>query len=122
MRYLRWMRGIIFDFNFGWSFQWNRTVNELIGERLPLTLTIAVLSLIVSWVIAIPIGIYSATHQYSFLDYIFTSFGFIGLATPGFLLDGHGLGDLTLLRFSPMGLYAVEYVGEPMSIAKFLTC
>ena len=121
MRYLRWMRGIIFDFNFGWSFQWNRTVNELLAERLPLTLTIAVLSLIVSWVIAIPIGIYSATHQYSFLDYIFTTFGFIGLATPGFLLAM--VMAWVMLRyfdFSPMGLYSVEYIGEPMSVDKFL--
>ena len=122
MRYFRWMGGILFDFNFGWSFQWNRTVNELIGERLPLTLTIAVLSLIVSWAIAIPIGIYSATHQYSFLDYIFTGFGFIGLATPGFLLAMvMAWVSIRYFDFSPMGLYAGQYVGEPMSIDKFLS-
>lgn len=121
IRYLRWMEGILFDFNFGWSFQWNRTVNELLAERLPLTLVISLLSLAVSWLIAIPIGIYSATHQYSFLDYLFTFFGFIGLATPGFLLAMVLAWLLiSVFGFSPLGLYPVEYAGQPMSWAKFV--
>jgi peptide/nickel transport system permease protein len=121
VRYFRWMRGILFDFNFGWSFQWNRTVNELLAERLPLTLTISLLALLVSWGIAIPIGIYSATHQYSPLDYVATFIGFIGLATPGFLL-AMVLAWLVLqyLNFSPLGLNSIEFVGEPMSMAKFI--
>ncbi|MBV7337318.1 ABC transporter permease [Chloroflexi bacterium TSY] len=120
MRYLRWMEGILVDFNFGWSFQWNRTVNELIGERLPLTLWISILALIISWVIAIPIGIYSATNQYSVLDYLFTFIGFIGLATPGFLLAMVLAWMLfRFFDFSPLGLYDIDYVDEPMSWAKF---
>jgi peptide/nickel transport system permease protein len=121
MRYIRWMRGILFDFNFGWSFQWNRTVNELLAERLPLTLTISFLSLIVSWAIAIPIGIYSATHQYSPMDYLATFVGFIGLATPGFLLAMvMAWMVFRYLGFSPLGLNSMEFIGEPMSMAKFL--
>jgi peptide/nickel transport system permease protein len=120
MRYIRWMRGILFDFNFGWSFQWNRTVNELLAERLPLTLTISLLSLIVSWAIAIPIGIYSATHQYSPMDYLATFVGFIGLATPGFLLAMvMAWMVFRYLGFSPLGLNSMEFIGEPMSMAKF---
>ena len=53
MRYLRWMKGILLDFNFGWSFQWDRPVNDLLAERLPLTLAISMLSLVVSWAIEI---------------------------------------------------------------------
>ncbi|MEM7133868.1 MAG: ABC transporter permease [Chloroflexota bacterium] len=120
-RYLRWMRGIIMRQDFGYSFQWNRSVNELLSERLPLTIAISFGSLIVSWLIAIPIGIYSATHQYSSLDYIFTTFGFIGLATPGFTLAM--ILAWALFRyfgFSSLGLYSVDFAGQPMSIAKFI--
>lgn len=121
MRYLNWMESILFDFNFGWSFQWNRTVNELLAERLPLTLTISLLSLVVSWAIAIPIGIYSATHQYSVTDYIVTFFGFIGLATPGFLLAMVlAWFVLRYFNFSPLGLTSIEFVGQPMSWAKLM--
>jgi len=121
MRYLRWMEGILVDGNFGWSFQWNRTVNELLAERLPLTLTISFLALFISWLVAIPIGIYSATHQYSPGDYVFTFFGFIGLATPGFLL-AMVMAWLVFryLDFSPLGLYDVEYMGQPMTMDKFV--
>ena len=106
-RYINWMKGILLEGNFGWSFQWNQPVNSLLAERIPLTMSISIASLIISWIIAIPIGIYSATHQYSVLDYIFTFIGFIGLATPGFLVA------LVLAwfifantGFSPLGLYS----------------
>ena len=121
-RYLRWMRGIVFDFNFGWSFQWTRPVNDLLAERLPLTLLISLLSLVVSWLIAIPIGIYSATHQYSTPDYVFTFFGFLGLAIPGFLLALVMAWILfRFFGFSSSGLYDISFVGEPMSWPKFVS-
>lgn len=121
-RYLRWMKGIVFDFNFGWSFQFTRPVNELLSERLPLTLLISLLSLIVSWLIAIPIGIYSATNQYSIADYIFTFFGFLGLATPGFLLAlVMAWFMFSYFGFSSTGLYDIEFVGQPMSWPKFVS-
>ncbi|PZE19513.1 ABC transporter permease [Paenibacillus xerothermodurans] len=86
MQYLIWMKNILLHGDLGRSFQWNLPVSEVIGERLGLTILISVLSLIFIWVVAIPIGIYSASHQYSFLDYVFTFIGFIGLAVPGFLI------------------------------------
>ena len=120
-RYINWMKGILLDGNFGWSFQWNMPVNRLLVERVPLTMSISIASLIISWLIAIPIGIYSATHQYSVLDYVFTFIGFIGLATPGFLVA------LILAwvifsstGFSPLGLNSNQFLDAPMSIAKFL--
>ena len=59
--------GIVIRGDFGWSFQWGKPVNEILAERLPITLAISIMALIFSWIIAIPIGIYSATHQYSML-------------------------------------------------------
>lgn len=120
-RYLRWMEGIVLRFNFGWSFQWGKTVNELLAERLPLTLLIAILALVISWVLAVSFGIYSATHQYSILDYIFTFFGFLGLAMPGFLLAMVLAWYIfKYTQFSPLGLNSIEYMGEPMSWDKFV--
>ena len=72
--------------NFGFSFDWQQPVKDIIGERLALTFTIAILSAIFTFAIAIPIGIYSATHQYSLGDYIVSIIGFIGLAIPNFML------------------------------------
>ncbi|CAG7597776.1 Nickel transport system permease protein NikB [Paenibacillus solanacearum] len=86
MQYFIWMKNIILHGDLGRSFQWNLPVSQVIGERLGLTMAISVLTLIFVWVVAIPIGIYSATHQYSILDYVFTFIGFIGLAVPGFLI------------------------------------
>jgi peptide/nickel transport system permease protein len=120
IRYMRWMRGILLNGDFGWSFQWNKPVNEILQERLPLTLTISLLSLLVSWSIAIPIGIYSATHQYSPLDYLATFLGFIGLATPGFLLAMLlAWAFFRFFNFSALGLYSTQYLDAPWSTAKF---
>ncbi|CAG7617593.1 ABC transporter permease [Paenibacillus allorhizosphaerae] len=86
VQYFIWIKNIILHGDLGRSFQWNLPVSQVIGERLGLTMVISVLTLIFVWVVAIPIGIYSATHQYSILDYVFTFIGFIGLAVPGFLI------------------------------------
>ena len=107
--------------DFGKSFQWNMPVSELIGERLMLTVTISILTLLFTYVVAIPIGIYSATHQYSIGDYSFTIFGFAGLATPNFLLA-------LILMFvfykyfglSAGGLFSIEYALAPWSVGKVI--
>jgi len=76
----------IFRGDFGRSFYWRRPVIEVVMERLPLTIAISLASLLVVYIIAIPIGILSAVHQYSLIDYVATFFGFLGLAMPSFLL------------------------------------
>ncbi|MDF2961990.1 MAG: transporter permease, partial [Paenibacillus sp.] len=98
----------------------NLPVSEVIGERLGLTMMISILTLIFIWVVAIPIGIYSATHQYSILDYVFTFIGFIGLAVPGFLIA------LILVYavfvntgLSVTGLFSPEFQDAPWSWDKF---
>ena len=117
-QYGKWMWGVVRG-DFGQSFSMNKPVNELIWERLALTLTISLISLVLTWLIAIPIGIYSATHQYTFFDYFFTFIGFIGMSVPGFLLA------LLLMSFSykyfnttPGGLFSDAFIDAPWSIAK----
>ena len=84
-QFVDWFTGL-FRGDFGMSFQHNRPVAELIGERLILTIVIAMITLVFTYVVSVPIGIYSATHQYSIGDYAFTTVGFAGLAIPNFML------------------------------------
>jgi len=77
IQYFIWLKNIITQGNFGTSFSWNIPVTDLIKERIPITLTISLLSLALTWVIAFPVGIYSATHQYSPFDHIFTFLSFV---------------------------------------------
>ncbi|MEF2070307.1 ABC transporter permease [Consotaella aegiceratis] len=86
VQYWRWITNIVFHGDFGFSLEWNKPVSDLIWGRLALTLTLSSLSLIFTWIIAIPVGVYSATRQYSLFDYIFTVFGFLGKGIPDFML------------------------------------
>ena len=86
IQYLKWMQGILFRGDFGDSFGWNKPVSDLVWSRLALTFVLSLASLLFVWVVAFPIGIYSAVKQYSFGDYFATFLGFLGLATPNFLL------------------------------------
>jgi peptide/nickel transport system permease protein len=119
VRYLMWIWKIVRYGDFGRSFQRARPVSEVIGERVVLTMVISICSLLFVWVVSIPIGIYSAIRQYSVFDYVFTFFGFIGLAVPSFLLAL----ILVYLSFvyleAPVtGLFSVEYADAPWSWAK----
>src|SRR6476659_905649 len=85
VQYLKWMKQVVRG-NFGMSMEWRRPVTEVIGERLWLTIVISVAALLLTWVLALPIGIYSAVRQYSAGDYIATLVGCVGLAVPNFVL------------------------------------
>jgi len=85
VQYVKWL-GLISRGEFGVSFEFGRPVTEVIGDRLWLTILLSIGAIIVTWGIALPIGIYSAVRQYSWGDYFFTFVGFIGLAVPNFLL------------------------------------
>ena len=119
-RYVLWLLKLVRG-NLGYSLQWNRPVAELIAERLPATLLLSMFSLVFVYVVAIPIGISSAVRQYSFTDYLFTFVGFVGLATPNFLL-ALGLMYLFYDTFgvSLTGLFSAAYRTAPWSFAKFL--
>jgi peptide/nickel transport system permease protein len=120
IQYLRWAWNFLHG-DFGHSFEWNRPVSSLIAERLPFTILVSLSTLLFTWLISLPIGIYSAVRQYSWVDYILTFIGFIGLATPNFLFA------LVLLWFSYAylgmsigGLFSPEYLEAPWSWAKVL--
>ncbi len=121
MQYLLWITKIITRFDFGFSFQWGRPVREIIASRIGMTFFIALLAHIVTWTVAIPVGIFIAVKQYSIADYIFTFLGFIGIATPGFLL-ALVLMYVALAKFGIQvgGLFSPEYVIQPWSWAKFV--
>jgi peptide/nickel transport system permease protein len=86
VQYLKWISAILTDLDFGQSFQYNRPVADLLAQRLPLTVVMALATLMFTWIIAFPVGLYSAVRQYSIGDYLFTTIGFLGLAVPNFLI------------------------------------
>ena len=117
IQYWRWFRNLLRG-NMGFSFLLNRAVAEVVGERIALTALISGSTLIFTFVMAIPIGIYSATHQYRAGDYVFSFVGFIGLATPNFLLALILMMGLLAVGMSPGGLFSPEYLKQPWSIGK----
>lgn len=86
VQYFKWIKNIVFEGDFGQSFEWNRPVDNLIWSRFRFTILISLTTLLFTWFLAFPIGIYSAVKQYSLGDYVATFFGFLGLAIPDFLL------------------------------------
>ncbi len=85
VQYWRWLMGL-FRGDLGYSFEYDRPVTAIIGERLALTFVVSAGAILFTWVVAFPIGVYSATHKYSWADHGLTFLGFLGLATPNFLL------------------------------------
>ena len=115
VRYFKWMRGVLRG-DFGQSFQYRQSVTSLIGERLGLTLVVTFAALIFTWIVALPIGIYSAVKQHSLGDYVATFIGFIGVSVPDFLI---GL-VLMFLIFKYRGvviggLFSEQYVNAAWS-------
>jgi peptide/nickel transport system permease protein len=119
VRYAKWVWGIISRGSFGRSFQWDRPVTRLLAERLPYTILLSICTILFTYLISIPIGIFSATHQYSVGDYTATVFGFIGLAIPPFLLALFLMYVLYSWLGIPVGgLFSVEFRDAPWSLAK----
>ncbi len=120
-RYLLWIGNFVTG-DFGYSFEHQKPVSEVVGNSLFFTILLSFFTIILTWVIAFPIGIYSATHQYSWGDYGLTFVGLLGMATPNFLLA------LILLYVAKVnfgtsigGLMDKEFIGEPMSWPKLLS-
>ncbi len=120
VQYLRWIQGWP-EGDFGWSLAWNAPVWPLVRDRLAYTLLLGFFSLLITVSYAIPVGIYSATHQYSFSDNFFSFIGFLGLSLPGFLLALFWmfLGAL-VLRIDVGGVMSSAYSNAPMSMEKLL--
>jgi peptide/nickel transport system permease protein len=120
VQYLRWMESI-FKGDLGMSLEYQRPNTELIGERLLVTVLLALFAFVITWVVAIPAGIYSATHKNSLLDHLFSVLNYVGVATPNFMLA------LVLMWFAfsnfglmITGLFSPEYVQARWSIARLV--
>ena len=118
VQYWSWSTGMLVG-DFGYSFEYGLPVTEVVGDRVFLTTVISIFTIIFTWLIAFPIGMYSATHQYSWGDYGLTFLGFLGLATPNFLLA------LVMLYFANVtfgtsigGLMDPEYINQDWSWGK----
>ena len=120
-QYLVWMKNFLLKGEMGRSFIYNRPVTDIILERLPMSITITFVSLLVTWIIAIPIGIFSALRQYSIGDYFATTLGFIGLALPNFLL-ALGLAYFVFVGtgHAITGLFSFEFKNAPWSLARWI--
>ena len=119
VQYWKWISGIVFHGDFGQSFHFRQPVQNLIWDRLGLTFVLSLSTLLFIWAVALPIGVYSAVRKYSIGDYVATFLGFIGLATPNFLVA------LILMYISFKyfgqsvgGLFSPEYSNAPWSFAK----
>ncbi len=120
-RYFSWIGGILFRFDFGDAFAYETSVNNVLGQRLGLTLAILFSTLIITYLVAIPVGIYAAVHRHSAADYGLTIFSYLGLALPNFLLALILLYiSVKYLGSSVGGLFSAEYQDAPWSIAKFV--
>lgn len=118
-RYLLWMWNMIRYGNLGRSFEWNQPVTQVIGERVALTFVMSLLSLLFVWAVSIPIGIYSATHQYTGGDYFFSFLAFIGISVPGFLVALVVMyWVFALTGVAVTGLFSDQYIRASWSWAK----
>jgi peptide/nickel transport system permease protein len=120
-QYIKWVWGLLHG-DMGWSFEYDLPVTDVIGDRIFLTFVLSFATILFTWALAFPIGIYSATHKYSWGDHSLTIIGYLGLATPNFLFA------LILLYLANVhfglsigGLMDPEFVDQPMSWAKFVS-
>jgi peptide/nickel transport system permease protein len=118
VQYAKWVFGFL-QGDLGYSFEFNLPVTAVVGDRLWLTALVSFATIIFTWIVAFPIGVYSATHQYSAADHSLTFIGFLGLATPNFLLA------LVLLYMANVwfgtsigGLMDERYIGQPWTLEK----
>ena len=121
VQYFKWIGRILTKGEFGYSFVYKRDAVVMITERLPMTFALSFSSFLLVWIIALPIGIYSAVRQYSLGDYIFSFIGFIGVAVPNFLLALILL-FITYKYFDQamIGLFSTEFASAPWSMAKLV--
>jgi peptide/nickel transport system permease protein len=118
VRYLLWINGLLHG-NLGLSLEYQRPNGELIGQYLLLTVLLALFSFVLTWVIAIPAGIYSATHPHSPLDYVLTVLNYVGVAIPNFMLALMLMWiAFAWLGLSITGLFSPEYVQAPWTGAR----
>jgi len=120
VQYLRWVESIL-EGNLGLSLEYQRPNSELIGERLLVTVLLALFAFVITWIVAIPAGIYSAMHKNTLLDYVFALLNYVGVATPNFML-ALILMWIAFSNFGLMitGLFSPDYQQAPWSMGRFI--
>lgn len=119
VQYWKWIKNIVTKGDFGRSFEWQQPVTKVIWGRLGITVILASASVLLTWMIGLPIGIISAAKQYSAADYAATFLGFIGLAVPEFLFAlVLMVGAFLFFNQSVVGLFSPEYIEAPWSLAR----
>jgi peptide/nickel transport system permease protein len=119
IRYFHWVGGMLTG-DFGYSFEYRLPVMDVVGDRLWLTIVVSFTTIIFTWLLAFPIGIYSATHQYSWGDYGLTFLGLLGIAIPNFMLALVFMYLANVWFGTSIGhLMDPQYMGEPMGWDKF---
>lgn len=120
-QYVIWIGNIVLRGDFGTSFRYQQPVGQILAERVPRTIAISLASILLTWIIAVPLGIISALKQYSVWDYLIAFITFIGLAVPAFLLA------LVLMYFVysqtgwfVTGMFSPEFRNAPWSIEKVI--
>jgi peptide/nickel transport system permease protein len=120
MQYLKWVGGLLRG-NLGKSFYWDRPINDLLAERLPLTISLSMATLVFTYTLAVPVGVYCATHQNSAVDYAVTVISFVGVGMPNFLL---ALIVMYLLHkwfgLSVGGIFSPEYRVAAWSVGRVI--
>jgi peptide/nickel transport system permease protein len=121
VQYGKWVYGIVTRGDWGQSMEWQKPVSSLIWDRMGLTVALALFSLLISWLIAIPVGVYTATHQYSVPDYVMSAFSFMGVGVPAFLWA------LIIMYFAQSqlglnvgGLFSEQFINAPWSWDKVI--
>lgn len=120
VRYIYWVQGLLRG-DFGYSLEYQRPNIDLIGERLLLTIFLALFAFVITWIVAVPAGIYSATHQNSVFDYVFAILNYIGVATPNFMLALILMWvAFSYLGLSVTGLFSQEFEQAPWSLERVI--
>ena len=120
IQYAKWVWGVM-RWDFGKSLEMRVSVNDLINERLSLTIILGLFTVVFTWTLAIPIGIFSAVRQYSWIDYMFTFFSYLGVGTPNFLLALVIMWMVfAYFGVSITGLFSPDYVEAPWSVGKVI--
>ena len=121
IQYLKWITGIVTRGDFGLSLEWRVPVSELIWQRLGTTIAFTGVTIVVSWLIAIPIGVYSATHRYTLLDYLTTGVSFLFLGIPGFTIALVALWvSFAYFGSDIAGIFSEQFRDAPWTLAKVL--
>lgn len=119
VQYWKWISGILFRGDFGQSLEWRQPVSSMLWDRMGVTLAITISTLIFTWLLAIPIGVFSATNKYTKLDYLFTGIAFIGLGIPGFMIALVLMWvSFAYLGLDVGGLFSPQYRDAPWSLGK----